>query len=369
MSDVARTAGMNNEDRIGRVLRKCVEEYKLNLRDLTVLTEAATGAYLYTPILAALAGAQKVYAVAVDSRFGTKEEVKAQTLEAANRYDVAERVEVVFSKTRERVETCDIITNAGFVRPIDKEMISWMKPTAVIPLMWETWEFRETDLDFNACRERGILVLGTDESQPPLSMYSCGFYLAMKLIFELGLEGYKTKTLLLGGGNGLGKSINSRFKQLGMEATWFADGESGALPYKEVTSHFAAHGNDYDILILAEHGNPILLLGEGALLSYEQIRRTNPSIRIGVISGNLDAEGLKRSGLRFAPREIQPFGWMSYQPYELGPVPVLELYASGLKVGEAMARARLSGADIKEAARYALKHSPAMDFEGDKAWL
>jgi len=47
---------------------------------------------------------------------------------------------------------------------------------------------------------KGILVLGTDESVPPHSMYPYSGYLAMKLLFELEQEGYKVKTLLLGAG-------------------------------------------------------------------------------------------------------------------------------------------------------------------------
>ena len=60
---------------------------------------------------------------------------------------------------------------------------------------------------------------------------------------------------------------------------------------------------------------------------------------------------------------------MNYQPYYLGPKPVVELYAAGLKVGETMSRGRLSGLTPEKAAESAMKHSLAMDFEGDFAWI
>jgi hypothetical protein len=354
--------------RLDNILRKCVEEYGLNLDSLTVLTEAASGAYLYTPVLAALAGAKKVYAFSEDSRFGTKEVIRQQTLEAAERLGVEKIIDVIFSKTKPIVGACDIITNSGFVRPITREMVSWMKPTAVIPLMWEPWEFRDADLDFRACQESRILVMGTDESQPPLSMYSCGFYLAMKLLFELGLEGYKTRTLLLGGGNGLGKSIYQRFKQLEMDIAWFAKDEPHVRVFDDLPQHFSAHGSEYDLILVAEHEHDICLLGENGYLSYSQIREANPAMCIGIISGIVDIDGLQNSGLQYYPKRIQPFRYMSYQPYDLGPRPVLELYAAGLKVGQAMARARLAGATVEQAAAIAIENSAAMDFEGDKAW-
>ena len=47
----------------------------------------------------------------------------------------------------------------------------------------------------------------------------------------------------------------------------------------------------------------------------------------------------------------------------------MELVSAGLKVGEVMARARLGGMSVVEAARYTLGHAPAMDFENDGAWI
>jgi hypothetical protein len=354
--------GMENIVRIDKILQHCINEFKLNLSGFVVFTEAATGPYIYTPILAALAGAEKVYALTADSRYGTKEQVVREMAEALRHWMVAEKIDVIFTKTEKVVDQCDIITNSGFVRPIDRKMVAWMKPTAVVSLMWEPWEFRGSDVDLEACRERGILILGTDESVSPHSMYPYSGYLAMKLLFELGLEGYKVKTLLLGGSAGLGRSIHNHFKKLGMEVTWFSDMEFESIPYNELHNHFQRQGADYDALIVAEHAKNIRLLGENGLLTYEEIARMNPNLCIGIISGNVDRQGLIGSGLRFFPKEIQPFGIMSYQPYSLGPRPVIELYAAGLKVGEAMARARSMGMDLEEAKKFALAHSPAIDF-------
>lgn len=355
--------------RIDKILKRCIREFGLDLSGLTVFTEAATGGYLWTPIMAALSGAEMVYALTADSSYASKGDVRDQTLCAARQWQVAERIHVIFEKSKESIGQSDIVTNSGFVRPINREMISWMKKTAVVPLMWETWEFREGEVDLSACKERGVLVLGTDEDKPPHEMYAYGGYIAMKLLFEMGLEGYKTRTLLLGGGAGMGRSIYTHFQRLGMEVDWFSDMYDESRPYGQLAEHFAKQGPCYDALILAEHSDPVCLLGRGGLLSYEIIKELNPSLCIGVITGNLDVEGLKLSGLQFFPDKIRPAQYMSYQASDLGPLAVLELYAAGLKVGEMMARSRLSGATIEEAARYTLDHAPAMDFQGERAWL
>ena len=74
--------------RINKILNQCINRFNLDLTDLTVLTEAATGPYLYSPVMAALGGAGKVYAIAGDSRYGRKEDVKELTDKAAEKWGV-----------------------------------------------------------------------------------------------------------------------------------------------------------------------------------------------------------------------------------------------------------------------------------------
>ena len=55
-------------------LYRQVRALELDLRGKTVLTEAASGAYIVTPILAAIAGA-KVFAFSKTTRYGKVEEI------------------------------------------------------------------------------------------------------------------------------------------------------------------------------------------------------------------------------------------------------------------------------------------------------
>ena len=353
---------MPAEQRVARLVRQAIADQALDLNGLTVFTEAASGPYLHTPILAALAGAQRVYAQTADSAYAPKEEVLEATEHAAGELGVADRVEVLFGKPAAALAESDIVTNSGFVRPIDRATVEQLKPTAVVPLMWETWEFRPEDMDLDACREHGILVLGTDESRPPLALYPYGGYAALKLLFELGLEGYKTRTLLLGGGQAFGRSVWTLFTNFGMDVAWFAESEPEARPYSELPEFVAANAAEIDAILVSEHQVSSPLIGPGGLVSATELARLNPALAVGVISGNVDAGELEASGLPYRPRHLRPFGYMSYQPGDLGPRPVLELYAAGLKVGEAMARARLDGMSIDAATAYALEHSPAVTF-------
>lgn len=354
--------------RIRSIIEQSLRDFRLDLSGLVVYTEAASGAYLHTPILAAMAGARRVIARTRDSRFLPGVQVERLTLDEARSFGVAHRIEVVHERRRDDLAAADIVTNTGFVRPIDDEVVEWLKPTAVIPLMWETWEFRPEDLALEACRRKGILVLGTDESAPPLSMDPYAGMLALKLLFDLRLEGYRTRVLLVGGDR-LGRRIAQCFEGWGISCRWFADGTPGADPLAGLPEHWAAAGGGYDALLIAELRDRSRILGGDGLLAARELARVNPDLRVGVIAGNVDAGELAASGLAYLPESPAPPGYMAYQLYDMGPRPILELFTAGLKVGEAMARARLSGATVEESARDALASAPAMDFQGGVAWL
>ena len=354
--------------RLNRALpAQLISHFAVDLSGLTVYTEAASGTYLLTPIMAALAGAKKVFAQTRDSRFANAEVVCRETMQAATAFGVADKIEVRVGRFDEGLAQSDIVTNSGFVRPLDGDLLARLKPTAVIPLMWETWEFRPADLDLGACKEKGILVLGTKEQEPPCDLRFFTGLFALKLLFELGFDG--GKVLLLGNSPLPAGAIADHMRRTGIDLTWVSAEPEGDLRYEQLREYFLSHGQEYDAMVVAEHRHHHRLLGDDGFLGYQEILDINPDLKLGIISGNLDVPQLKKSGLHYFPEDISPAGFLSYQPYHMGPRPVLTLYTAGLKVGEAMARARLRGLGIKEAASEALAKSSAMDFPGEMAWI
>ena len=62
--------GIVNPLRTVSVIDRMIDSLQLDLKGLTVLTEAASGAYAWTPLIAARAGAAHVIAMARDSAWG-----------------------------------------------------------------------------------------------------------------------------------------------------------------------------------------------------------------------------------------------------------------------------------------------------------
>lgn len=77
--EVLRKAGIPNPIRLKNLIREAIAFTELNLSGLVVLTEAASGPYVVTPVVAALAGADEVYGLTHDSQYASAKSVIAQT--------------------------------------------------------------------------------------------------------------------------------------------------------------------------------------------------------------------------------------------------------------------------------------------------
>ncbi|MEJ5197352.1 MAG: hypothetical protein WHX53_00370, partial [Anaerolineae bacterium] len=281
-----RRAGIADPRRLVGLIRRTIAFLDLDLSGLVVLTEAASGPYVVTPIIAALAGAARVIALTAASRYGSVEAVVAETHALADlcgvgvqvadasaaargdenlrsngfsrsgqpgatkvattkerilRTDVhaaagattdenahrtrafrrllssrgqpaeassPDRQEAIFGTGSVEVYTvrrlelfaaADIITNLGFVRPIDAAAVAAMKPTAVVPLMCEGWEIRPGDVDLEACRARGIPVIATNEDYPGLEVFAYSGWLALKMLFDAQIEVHKSRLAVVSG--------------------------------------------------------------------------------------------------------------------------------------------------------------------------
>src|SRR5439155_6716475 len=83
------------------------------------------------------------------------------------------------------------------VRPIDAATVGLMKPTAVLPLMYESWEYRPSDVDLSACRDRGICIAGTNECHPSVEVFAYLGIMAVKLLLDAGVEVHGSSVLVL----------------------------------------------------------------------------------------------------------------------------------------------------------------------------
>lgn len=341
--------------RILQKIQMLSAQVNLDLNGLTVLTEAATGNYVVTPLIAAMAGAD-VFAIARDSRFGTAAAARKQTRDLARAAGIEKRIHFISEKTRAVLKRTDIITNSGHVRPIDRAAIEQLKSTAVIPLMFEPWEFRTADLDLYACFERGIPVVGTNESNSSVNIDAYLGMMVLKQLLNAEIEVFESNLLVVSD-NRFGKEIDKTLRVAGANVRLVEfDAKKSAPLSTESLRHL-------DAVILAANPIPgVNFVGANSILDIECLKAASPQALVIQFWGDMDRAALAKHKVTVYPPTDPGAGHMGILPSDVGVVPVIRLQAVGLKVGEVMARVRQAGAQPSEAIRAAVESGFGHDF-------
>jgi hypothetical protein len=311
-----------NPIRLKRLMKEAIDRCELDLTGLTVLTEAATGSYIVTPVLAAMAGASRILAVTRTNRYGTAKETAAETEALATLAGQGGRIEFVAEVNRDLVHKADIVTNSGNVRPISADFVRWMRPDAVIPLMYETWELRATDLDLATCGRRGIAVAGTNECHPAIEVFSFLGMLAAKLLFDAGIGIYRSRLLLLCD-NPFLPYIESTLEHC------------GAFVHSAPSAAEPLGASEFDAVIVAMKPTA------GTVISLEDMGRiaaSSPGVVLLQYFGDIDRAFAASAGLLVWPAEPPAPGHMGILQSAIGPEATIRLQVGGLKAGEILYR-------------------------------
>jgi hypothetical protein len=309
--------------RLARLLREAVDTLALDLHGRIVYTEAATGAYVVTPVLAALAGAQRVIAATRATPYGSVDDVVEQTRGLAEPLGVWEQITIATERRPADIAGADVVTNSGHVRPIDAEFVSWMKPGAVVPLMFEAWEIQcgRFDIDLDALRTKGIAVAGTNERHLAVGVFEHLGPMAVVLLTECGVavRGARVAVVcdnpfmpyLVRGLHGAGAQV------------WAGESlESASDP-----------GFQPDVVLVAlrPRGHPTVDASAAQLLA-----RRWPDAIVVQYWGDIDRSALAAAGLPYWPPESPRPGHMAVLPSAVGPEPIIRLQAGGLKVAQVL---------------------------------
>ena len=325
---------------IRKLIATTIELFQLDLKNYTILTEAANGNFFVTPVIAALSGAQ-VYAYARDTGFGKKEELAAYVTSKAQEYEVEQQIEIIFDLPSQLIREIDIVTNLGSLRPLDAAFIGAMSSRAVITSMCEAWEVRNSDIDRAECRRKGVLLGAVNEESPVTNIFKNVGYLAEKLILETGLEISRRRYLIVS---------SDKFGRIIAEVLQ----ENGACPeicHPGTDDITAFQGRVFDALIVADYSLDRRIIGVGGFLTGDTIKKKFSSARVIHLAGEVDYEHLQEYGISCYPEQNGYKQKMTRTLDYLSIKPLIELHTAGLKVGEILVRERIagrSGSDIQK---------------------
>jgi hypothetical protein len=323
-AETLRQAGIINPRRVVNLIQDAIAALELDLSGMVVLTEAASGPYVVTPAIAALAGAKTVFALTRDSQYASADAVTDQTRALEVLCGISEdKIQIYRERSPHLFAQADIVTNLGFVRPLDAETVATMKPTAVVPLMCEAWEFREGDVDLEACRQKGIPVLGTNEDYPGLEVFAYSGWLCLKMLFAAQIEVHKSNILVVSNDK-FGRVIERLLARAGARVQLLGD-------LRQTTGQQLA---GVDALVIADYTRESQIIGERGDLTPAELARMAAAVTVLQFAGRVDVKGLKEQGIVVYPGIELDHLRMGITLAELGPRPVVELHAAGLRVGQ-----------------------------------
>ena len=315
-------------ERVPRLMQAAIGDLRLDLAGATVLTEAGTNAYAVTPVLAALAGSAGVYALTGDSAFGAVSDVVRQVEELAVAAGVAQDRIRILTDRADVPDGIDLVTNLGFVRPVDREILGKLSPAGVVSCMYEAWELRPEDVDLQACGQMGVPVAGVWEDFEGIDVFrSCG-PLAVKMCFDAGLEV---------AGNRIAVMSSDRFGPV--IASGLRANLAEVLLVSSATELGRAGVDRLDAVVVAEYSAGTSVLDGGREL-LEALQGASPGLVVVQFAGELPLDRLQALGIRVYPGIPLGPHRMMFTLAHLGPRPVVYLHAAGLKVGEVLWRGR-----------------------------
>ncbi len=295
-------------------IRNRVEVCELDLDGRVVVTEAATGAYASTAAAAALAGAT-VHTLAASNSFGTAVDSITDVELLLSSMDV-DPAAVSFYRSRADlpVGRADIITNSGMLRPIDAHIIDRLPDGAAIALMYEAWEARAGDIDYQRAAMKHIPVVAVDEHHP-----ACG---AFEFVGDLVIAAARARRIPLTSrrigvlsDNPFGPVIRERLDRHGSIVV-----ELGS----------ARDGTAVDVLVVATTPGVSVPNGTEFIDGAEAARIALATGAASCIQlwGDLDRETLE--GLTIEPEVAPRPGYQGVPMSAAGPEPVIRLQVAGI---------------------------------------
>jgi hypothetical protein len=317
-----------NFKRAVTIAKSTITKLNLNLKGYTVLTEVGSNNYLFSPIIPLLAGAKEVYAFCRTTTYGNAEIIKDNCMELARKLNLQDRL-LIETETlnNEWLKNSDIITNSGMLRPINNIKLEMLKPGAVIPLMYEAWELRESDLDINYCRTKKIRVAGTWEKHPDIDVFKNVGILALKMAFEAGYEVLNNKVIIWSDDD-FGEEIYHSLKTNGAKCIQTTDYQVLIDNISETDFIFVA---DYDEL------RPF-----SNIFNIEKLSIINPNVGFIHLFGDFKKDHFEQHKLNFYPPINGHPKLMTFTLGHVGLKPIVNLQVAGYKVAQELLENKLS---------------------------
>lgn len=306
-------------------IAKSINKLNLDLSNLKILTEVGSNYYKYTPIIAAMAGAEKVFAWTRDTSYGAADTIIEDCFKILRYCNLEDRVEFFNGRLNEtHLTSADIITNSGFIRPLDENKLKHIRKNAVIPLMYEKWELRNSDIDVTYAQSKGIKIAGTWENHPSIRVFEYVGSLAVKMALTAGFEIFKNK-IVVWSDDSFGEVTQQAFLSMGAKEVILTTS----------FDHLVNVIRETDFIFICDYDED-RKYGDPEFFDIFKLLKLNAYFGIVHLYGNIEYDSISSSVTVVYPHTNGKASQMSFTLGHLGLNPIIDLQVAGFKVGEEM---------------------------------
>lgn len=281
------------DDKFIRYIKNSIKTFELDLNELSLFVPVLPIHTSIFPVMASLAGAKQVFAVTDDL------ETVNRTAMYQQRYDWKTEVNFISELNQQMLSQLDIIVKSDDTSYLDRKSINFLKKECVISYFPQNCDFSfVSGIDTESCAEKGIKIILLNPNCKEIGLFKHISHLILKRCYENGISLFKSKILLLGGGE-LTENILSLLKAAG--ANVFAASTTKPDDRDYALKHIA----DSDAIILCEY--PLtseIILGNTGFLNITEVKEKNPELKIIHLSGKIEMNPLILSGLDYYPDTI-----------------------------------------------------------------
>lgn len=316
---------MEQTNRIIHLIKQYCTQLKLNLEGQVVLTELASGPYRYLPAIAAFAGAKKVIAYTKDSKYGKTKDIIKEGKTFFDRLKVIDKIQIKTELKDQDFSEATLVTNSGFLRPINHDFIEKLKPGTVISLMYDAWELRDDEISIESCNKRDIKIIGTNENAEHFPIFSYCSPLILKMVFNAGYE-VLNNTILVWSSDDFGILAKKAFENNGAKEVI-------------VTTNLSIlnrHLSSLDFIFICNYNQKTPYFKDGGCFDVSNFVKQNPAIGVIHLFGEIGADTLKKNAIFYYPKREGKASQMTYTLADLSPLPLLKLQIASLKASQSV---------------------------------
>ena len=312
------------------MIERSIKKLNVNLNGYKILTEVGNNNYIYTPLIAAMTGAERVFVYTKDNKYFKATDAINDCKKLLIDLNLNHKVEFVTDINIPLIEA-DIITNSGFLRPLNQDKLSKIKSNAVIPLMYEAWEIRESDIDIEFCKKKKIKVAGTFENHESIKVFDAVSTLAVKLSLEAGFEVFQNRIAIWSNDHFGAKSKEGFLNMKAETVTIYSDAQKLMNDIENI-----------DFIFICDYDEQRNYFGHEAIFNVDKILELNPSLGIIHLYGNIDNDLLKSKGMKVYPDKKGFAMIMTETLAYVGITPIINLQVAGFKVAEELLKNELT---------------------------